>query len=211
MSTNESLVKTLREQIDQKHLEAVRALETLSAYLSEAMPASPQVTPSGVSAAAPTKAASGAADRTRVEKVLHSIVGERKNAKQIAAELGLKESAVRAVLYAKNVAPLVDKQKIGTKQAFIMKTVPVPEPSHSEATGDGNLAAHVRKLLSDHPKGLRAGEIHAQMRPVLQKLGGDRRSIGRALYSMKRGGKLLYDGTALTYRLSAKGSSNGSH
>ena len=118
MQITESVFAAMREQIDQRHREAIKALETIAGYLAEGpIQTIAHVSAKQIAAKQNVTVNSSTAKETRVDRVLGAI-GDYKLPETIAKELDLTEVAVRAVLYAKAVIPKIQKAKIGGKLAF---------------------------------------------------------------------------------------------
>jgi hypothetical protein len=197
---SESLVKTLRAEIDRKHQEAVKALETLSAYLSDAQlkDALPSDPVARIVSAKPEKVRSSPRG-SKVARVLSAISSEPKTARQVADELGMKIQHVRAVLYSNSVKKHISKKQVGNLITFCQKHHTVSDKS---ANGEEiTTASLVRDVLAKHPNGLTPTEIRAEIADALAKSGGTENTVGSALYNMKKKGKLAHDVSSGTYRL----------
>lgn len=189
-------IASLREQIDRKHQEAIRALETIAGYLTEA-PSNPitDQRPKSI------QLAHGGGKGTRVDRVMAALATEAyKTVEQIEEETKLPDYAVRAVLYSKFVKPKVVSKKIDKRVAFRLKSSSSKQASNGE---EKSVAAMVRDLLSEHPDGLSAAAINAALCDEVERRNGNKAAIGAALYNGKDRGKLLHDEKAGLYSLVA--------
>jgi hypothetical protein len=184
-------IASLREQIDRKHREALKALETIAGYLTEAssdpLAIEPPATPAR-DARPPGMHRGGRT--TRVDRVL-AVLNERefKTVEQIETETKLPDHAVRAVLYSKFVLHRLARTRINKRMAFKLKRQAILESNGEPKSA----AALVREAIAQFPDGLTVAAINAAIGDQIQKMTGSKAAIGAALYNGKKRGKLLYD------------------
>jgi hypothetical protein len=190
---SDTLLATVREQINKKHRDAIQALETIKTYLvSTDIPEAdePTHTQPVVNRGSTEKYGS------RVSLVLNAIGREFKTVEKISDELGLPEAVVRAVLYSKAVKPKVYKRKINKKLAF--KGRPIRIPVRNKIEGE-SVAGLVKNLIDASPNGIATATITSQLNGQLEKIGGTRAAIGAALHNLKKRTRIRHDEEAGLY------------
>lgn len=116
MDNFETIIKQLRQLVEDRHVAGKKAIDDLVASL--AGPALPQV--AGKAAGKNGSEGHGKDDKTSVEKVLDDIKSAPKTAAEIAANIGLEQSQVRGVLYAKPIrGKKVKSSKVGKKMYYV--------------------------------------------------------------------------------------------
>lgn len=193
MAGSETLVATLRAEIERKYREALQALDTLSGYLSGASIPSPSPPPPLQETAAHDPDAG-----TRVDRVMGALSTTFKTVDDLSKELNLPEQAIRAVVYSKFVKAKIASRKIGKKMAFGVKPkAPVVK------TSEVSVASLVRESLAKHPQGMTPAQVTADIAGELEKIGGAKGAVTAALYNMKKGGKVIHDENVGTYRVAS--------
>ncbi|QDV91689.1 hypothetical protein RAS2_27930 [Phycisphaerae bacterium RAS2] len=113
-SNRDKLIESLRKEINAAHQEAIAALEKISTFVSRDVGLSVEVT------------APAASRRTRKpvpvlsnrDTVMKAIAREFKSVTQIANETGLEKAQVRAVVYEKKLADMLERRNKGGALEF---------------------------------------------------------------------------------------------
>ncbi|MEX0739574.1 MAG: hypothetical protein WD071_09555 [Pseudohongiella sp.] len=202
MTTENSLVVSLRQQIERKYREAIQALETLSEYLEGNQDGPSTKSPAAVFVSAPFQVPGG----TTVEQVLAVLGDTHKTVQQIHAETGISEESVRAVLYSKFVKPKLHRKKVGKRTGFrMLRATANSSAFSSDSNGEKkSAAALVREVIAKYPDGLTAAAITAAVGEQVEKMTGSRAAIGAALYNGKNRGQLIYHEGSGTYSLARR-------
>lgn len=200
MAASASLVESLRAEIDRKHQEALNALVTLSAYLTDSQLVQVMEKPRAVRAPRESTKQPQPDGGTQVERVLGAIAAKYKTARDLAKELGMPVEAVRAVLYSKYVSKGLSRKKSGKAIAFRQKKTAGDKPGVDHSKDEVTAASLVRDTLAKHPDGLTTTEIMSKISVDLEKIGGKKAAVTAALYNMKQRGKLAHDASSGTYR-----------
>lgn len=109
MSELDEIESRLRELVERRHKEGLRAIDTLMQSLNG--PVIPQSSNSN-----------GSLVTSHVDNVLESIASRRKDVHQIAVDTGLNPTQIRGVLYSKGVQKRIMSVKVGTKMTYRLKS-----------------------------------------------------------------------------------------
>ena len=196
-------IDALRQQIDTKYQEAIKALDTIKSYLLDVTPspdlpapAAPPTPSTPVPTAKETRPRAAGGKKTRVDIVLDAVSSDYKTVEQISVATKIAEAKVRAVLYSKSVKDKVQHKKIDKKLAFRLKAART-QHAHNGAVADVSTAALVRNVLAKHPEGLDTRHITQEV----EKFGGGKPATTAALYNMKTRGTLLHEPDTGIYTL----------
>ena len=206
MTTDNSLVESLRNQIEQKYQDALKALDILATYIADQSGATDLPRPKPHQGVQPlvTRTArgySGVASGTTVNRVLSVISDSYKTVQEIAVATELTEDAVRAVLYSKSVKPKMATKKLGKLTTFKVKSSVLAAANGEKPSA----AALVRALIAKHPEGLTTASITETLGDEVERLTGSKAAIGAACYNGKSRGQLTYDELDGTYRIATIG------
>lgn len=113
-SNRDKLIESLRKEINAAHQEAIAALEKISTFVSRDVGLSVEAT----APAASRRTRKSVPVLSNRDTVMKAIAREFKSVTQIATETGLEKAQVRAVVYEKKLADMLERRNKGGALEF---------------------------------------------------------------------------------------------